>query len=75
VQQEKVVIRWDGSSQPARWNVDILQEDLEGRKMLVLNSAHPNFPINVREFGPLDEDALINSIKTSFPGAHINMEF
>lgn len=72
---ERVVIKWDGDILPARWNVDIVQEDQEGNERLILSSSRPDFPVNVDDFGPLDEDALIEAIKTLFPGAHINIKF
>ena len=73
--QEKIVIRWDVSAQPAQWSVEILRENHEGRDIPALSSSDPGFPVNVKDFGPLDEDALISSIKASFPEAHINMRF
>ncbi|NTV02014.1 MAG: hypothetical protein HGB04_04415 [Chlorobiaceae bacterium] len=73
--QERIVIEWDGNAEPARWNVEMLQEDRQGREMVILSSSSPDFPVNVEEFGPMEEDALIDSIKASFPGAHINIRF
>ncbi|MEI8032481.1 MAG: hypothetical protein WCH05_03955 [Chlorobiaceae bacterium] len=72
--QERIIIKWDDNALPAQWNVEILQEDHEGREQLLLSSNSPNFPVNVGDFGPLEEDALIYSIKTSFPGARINVK-
>jgi hypothetical protein len=68
--QESIVIKWDGSAESAKWNVELYQKE-----QLMLSSADSAFPFNTGDFGPLEEDALISAVKSSFPSVPINIVF
>ena len=73
--KEQVIAWWETQSYPERWRVDVLQENGNGEFAVVLKSGSPEFPVKVEEFGPFEEDTLIYSLKTTFPGAEIMLKF
>lgn len=73
--EQMVVFWWDSESEPERWRVEIQRKNSQGQYESVSGSDTAGFPVNADNFGPLDEDLLIQSIKTSFPEAHIALKF
>jgi hypothetical protein len=72
---EKLVIWPDSSSGQEMWRVDVLRKNGEGAYEFVRDSENVDFPIDVRNFGPFEEDLLIQSLKEVFPGADISLKF
>ncbi len=72
--QEKIVIWWDTNSELEKWRVDVLQKNSEGKYEVVLGSGSTDFPINVENFGPFEEDLLIQSVKAAFFAADIRLK-
>lgn len=73
--KERVVIRLDTISDEDRWHVDVLRKNGEGDYDFVLDNGSADFPINVDDFGPHEEDILIQSLKGAFPGADFTVRF
>lgn len=73
--QKKIIIWWDSKSDLEKWHVEVLRKIDEGQYQFLQESGSSDFPVNVEEFGPLEEDILIQSIKGTFPDAEISMRF
>jgi hypothetical protein len=74
--KEQLIAWWDSNSSPERWCVDVLQKNSDGQYNIAFSSnGDPNFPINIKDFGPFEEDTLIQTLKGVFPGADIRLKF
>lgn len=73
--QEKLVIWWDENEASAGWHVDLLRSNGSARYDPVLTSGRSGFPVSVEQFGPLEEDLLIQALKGAFPDADISLKF
>lgn len=69
--QEKIIVSWDDSLRPEKWRVEVFQMNSEGRYDHVGGSGYGGFPINVDEFGPFDEDHLLQTVRRCFPEAKL----
>ena len=72
---ERLIIWWNTNSHPERWRVDVMRKNSEDQFGIVYNSESVEFPIRVEDFGPLEEDTLIQSLKNAFPGHDISLKF
>lgn len=72
--EKRINVWWDDKSEPEKWHVDVLQEVKEGQYEFAFGSESANFPIDVNDFGPLEEDTLIHTLKGAFPDAEIRLQ-
>jgi hypothetical protein len=72
---EKIIIWLDSSFDPEKWRVDVLRRNFEGAYEPFFSSDCADFPVNVDEYGPFEEDLLIQSLKKRFPDADISFKF
>jgi hypothetical protein len=72
--QEKIIIWWDSNSEPEKWCVHVLEKNSQREYEVVLGSGSSDFPIDVNNLGPFEEDLLIQSIKAVFPCAEISLK-
>ncbi|NTV26443.1 MAG: hypothetical protein HGB01_09550 [Chlorobiaceae bacterium] len=73
--QEKIVIWWDDDEGIEGWHVDLLRSNGLAGYDPVLTSGCSGFPVSVEQFGPLEEDLLIQALKGAFPDADISLKF
>lgn len=73
--EQMVVVWWNSESEPERWKVEVQRKNSQGQYESVSGNDMAGFPVNADNFGPLDEGILIQSIKTHFPEARINLHF
>ena len=73
--QEHIIVWWDTTSVPESWCVNLHKRNSNGQDEHVLDSRSEDFPIDVDDFGPFEEDLLISSLKNSFPDAKIILKF
>ncbi|NTW53229.1 MAG: hypothetical protein HGB15_00340 [Chlorobaculum sp.] len=73
--QNRVVVWWDAEAGAEQWRVELQQQNSEGLYEAAQVSDDAGFPVKVTQFGPLDEDLLIQSIKSHFPEARISLRF
>jgi hypothetical protein len=73
--QNRVVVWWDAEAGAEQWRVEIQQQNSQGLYEAAQASNDAGFRVKVAEFGPLDEDLLIQSIKSHFPEARISLRF
>ena len=69
--QNRVVVWWDSELEKEQWRVELQQQNSEGLYEATQMSGDAGFPVKVAEFGPLEEDLLIQCIKANFPGVRI----
>jgi hypothetical protein len=67
--QEKVIVSWDDASQPEKWRVELFRMNENGCFVHAGGSNDDGFPVNVDDFGPFDEDLLLQSVRQCFPDA------
>lgn len=73
--QDKLVIWWDDDDASPGWHVDLLRSNGSARYDPVLTSVCSGFPVSLEQFGPLEEDLLIQALKGAFPDADISLKF
>jgi hypothetical protein len=73
--ENRINVWWDDKSEPEKWHVDVLREVREGHYECTFGSESPDFPVDVDDFGPLEEDSLIQTLKGAFPEAEIRLLF
>jgi hypothetical protein len=71
--QNRVVVWWDAEADAEQWRVEVQQQNSDGLYVAALESDDAGFPVKVEKFGPLDEDLLIQSIKSHIPEARISL--
>ena len=69
-----ILVRWGTRTDREGWNVEYLKKSPGGKYEFVYGSESPYFPVNVDQFGPIQEDLLLNALRTEFPNAKINIE-
>ncbi len=70
------IIMWLGTtSGQEKWRVEVLRNNGEGDYSLLLGSESADFPVDVGNFGPFEEDLLIHALKDAYPGADIRLKF
>ena len=69
-----ILVRWGTHADREGWNVEYLKKSPGGKYEFVYGSESPYFPVNVDQFGPIQEDLLLNALRTEFPNAKINIE-
>ncbi|HWR01140.1 MAG TPA: hypothetical protein VN371_04700 [Chlorobaculum sp.] len=73
--KNKIIVWWDSQSEMEKWHVEVLRKIDEGQYQFLQGSGSSDFPLDVGQFGPLEEDTLIQSLKGTFPDAEIRMRF
>jgi hypothetical protein len=69
-----ILVCWGTHADRDGWRVDYLQKSASGKYELVYGSDHPLFPVNVDQFGPIQEDLLLNALRAEFPDSKIRIE-
>ncbi|NTU92956.1 MAG: hypothetical protein HGB29_04555 [Chlorobiaceae bacterium] len=72
---QQVIVWWDSGSEPEKWEVDVRQKEHNGHYEFILDSRSEEFPVRVEDFGPFEEDTLIQNLKEAFPDAEIMLRF
>jgi hypothetical protein len=72
--EDLIFVSWGNRANRDVWRVDYLQRSANGKYEFVSGSDDPHFPINVDQFGPIQEDLLLNAIKNEFPNSKIRIE-
>ncbi|NTW52333.1 MAG: hypothetical protein HGB22_07080 [Chlorobiaceae bacterium] len=73
--RKKIIIWWGSQSGMEKWHVEVLRKIDEGQYQFLQGSGSSDFPEPVEQFGPLEEDTLIQSLKATFPDADIRIRF
>ena len=73
--QNRVVVWWDSELEKEQWRVEVKRQNSERLYEIAQKSTDAVFPVKVAEFGPFEEDLLIQSIKSHFPEARISLRF
>jgi hypothetical protein len=73
--QEKIIIGLDSTSEEEKWFVEILRNSSSGEYSRILDSNNNEFPFDIRNFGPFEEDSLILKLKNIYPDAHIILKW
>jgi len=72
--QQTIHISWNTNIHSEKWHVDVLRNNCQGEHEVILSSESADFPVDVEEFGPFEEDLLIQSLKDAFPGDEILLQ-
>ncbi|NHQ60412.1 hypothetical protein G9409_07370 [Chlorobium sp. BLA1] len=72
--EDMIFVSWENRANRDVWRVDYLQKSANGKYELLSGSDDPQFPINVDQFGPVQEDLLLNALKVEFPDTKIRIE-
>lgn len=73
--KDLILIRWETRADRDVWHVDYLHNSANGKYDFVYGSDNPVFPVNVDQFGPHQEDLLLEALRTEFPDSEIRIEF
>ena len=69
--QNRVVVWWDSELEKEQWRVEVKRQNSERLYEIAQKSTDAVFPVKVAEFGPFEEDLMIQCIKENFPGVGI----
>lgn len=73
--RDRIIIWWETRSDDEKWHVEVFRNNGDSQHETVLGSGSSDFPVNVDEFGPFEEDRLIQFLKSTFPQADIRLKF
>jgi len=73
--RDRIIIWWETRSDVEKWHVEVFRNNGDSLHETVLGSGSSDFPVKVDEFGPFEEDLLIQSLKSTFPQADIRLKF
>lgn len=73
--RDRIIIWWETRPGVEKWHVEVFRKNGDAQREIILGSGSPDFPVKVDEFGPLEEDLLIQSLKNTFPEADISLKF
>ncbi|NTW83012.1 MAG: hypothetical protein HGB36_06550 [Chlorobiaceae bacterium] len=73
--QEKIIIGLESTSEEEKWFVEILRNSSSGEYSSMLDSNNIEFPFDIKNFGPFEEDSLILKLKNIYPDADIILKW
>ncbi|NTW83524.1 MAG: hypothetical protein HGB36_09190 [Chlorobiaceae bacterium] len=72
--REKIIIGYDTTGRN-KWHIEIVRRNNDGKYCRIMDSDDADFPFDVRNFGPFDEDILIMQLKDAYPVAELGMKW
>ena len=69
-----ILVRWGTLGDREGWSVEYLKKSPGGKYEFVYGSENPYFPVKVDQFGPIQEDLLLNALRAEFPHSKIQIE-